>query len=60
MPVLKTKAHDERKELDFEIEYQLSLTFQERYRMMAEASEYILKILRSNEKGRPFQIIKRK
>ena len=60
MPILKLKSADEEKELDFEIKYQLSLTFEERYQMMNEASEYLIKMMKAHEKGRAFQIIKRK
>ena len=34
MPVLKTKLNNEEKELDFELKYQLSLTTEQRFRMM--------------------------
>jgi len=58
-PILKISSHDEEKELDFEIEWQLSLSFEERFRMMLQASRLIMKSLVDNGHRKPFEIIKR-
>ena len=60
MPILKTKLNNEEKELDFEIEYQLSLTTKQRFKMMFKKSREILEMLNKNEHRKPFEIIKRK
>ncbi|MBI3599516.1 MAG: hypothetical protein HY097_02610 [Nitrospinae bacterium] len=59
-PILKLDVHDEEKELDFEIDYQLSLTTEQRFEMMFKKSEEIAKILIENGHREPFKIIKRK
>jgi hypothetical protein len=37
-PILKIETDDEEKELEFELEYQLSLTTQQRFEMMFKKS----------------------
>jgi len=58
-PILKITAHQPRKELEFELDYQLSLTTRERFQMMDQASREILQQLINNGHLRPFEIIKR-
>lgn len=58
--VLKLDKSDEKRELDFEIAFQLSLTTRQRFDMMFKRSEEIAKILIENGHRKPFKIIKRK
>lgn len=58
--ILKSSKDDEEKELDFELEYQLSLTTEERFEMMFRRSEEIARTLIENGHREPFKIIKRK
>lgn len=60
MPILKAKINNEEKELDFEIEYQLSLTTEQRFKMMFKKSREMLEMLKKNGHRKPFEIIKRK
>lgn len=52
MPILKLDKHNERKERKFELEYLLSLTTQQRFKMMLAKSQEILKMLYGHEKDR--------
>jgi hypothetical protein len=58
-PVLKLEINDEEKELEFELEYQLSLTTQQRFEMMFEKSRFLAQLLLKNGHRKPFEIIKR-
>ncbi len=57
--VLKLTADDEEKELEFELDYLASLTFEERFKMMREKSREMLKQMIEHGHRRPFEIIKR-
>jgi hypothetical protein len=57
--VLKLSAHDEEKELEFELDYLSSLTFEERLKMMREKSREMLKQMIDHGHRRSFEIIKR-
>ncbi|MEK7310325.1 MAG: hypothetical protein AAB038_05865 [Planctomycetota bacterium] len=57
--ILKLKTHQPRKELDFELDYQLSLTVQERFQMMFQRSREIAQMLLRNGYRKPFEVIKR-
>ncbi len=59
MPILKLDHDDDEKELEFELRFQRSLTFEQRFRMMEEASRYLIEQLEQNGKRKPFEIIKR-
>ncbi len=59
MPILKLDRHDEERELDFELRYQMSLTFEERYRMMEEASRFLIEQLERHGKRKTFEVVKR-
>lgn len=59
-PILKYKTDDEDRELDFEIDYQLSLTVEERFKMMFQRSQEIARMLIENGYREPFKIVKRK
>lgn len=60
VPILKCEKDDEKRELEFEIDYQLSLTTEQRFKMMFKRSEEIAKMLIQNGHREPFKIIKRK
>ncbi len=57
--VLKLSADDEEKELEFELDYLASLTFEERLKMMREKSREMLKQMIDHGHRRSFEIIKR-
>ena len=59
MVVLKLDRDDEEKELEFELRYQLSLTFEQRYQMMEEASQHLLAMRERNESCGTVMVIKR-
>ena len=58
-PVLKVNGDDEEQELDFELDYQLSLSPEERFQMMFQKSREIAEMLIRNGYRKPFEIIKR-
>lgn len=58
-PILKLDEDDEEKEIDFELDYQLSLNVDQRFRMMFQKSKELAEMLVKNGHGRPFEIIKR-
>jgi hypothetical protein len=57
--VLKLTVDDAERELEFEIDYLSSLTFEERLKMMREKSREMLKQMIEHGHRRPFEIIKR-
>lgn len=57
--ILKLADDDEEKELEFELNYLSSLTFEERLKMMREKSREMLKQMIEHGHRRPFEIIKR-
>jgi hypothetical protein len=58
-PIYKIGPDDNIDEDELELEYQLSLTVEQRYTMMINASRTLLKILIDNGYKKPFEIIKR-
>ncbi len=58
-PILKLKRHDEKKEIQFELRYLLSLSTKERFNMMINKSREVRKLLGENGYRRTTQIIKR-
>lgn len=60
MPVYKSEKDNPKKELEFEIDYQLGLTTADRFKMMFKKSREITEILQKNGHRKPFKIIKRK
>ena len=58
-PILKLDEDDEEKEIDFELNYQLSLTAQQRFRMMFQKSKELAEMMVKNGHRRPSEIIKR-
>ena len=57
--ILKLAADDEEKELEFELEYLASLTFEERLKMMREKSREMLKQMVEHGHRRSFEVLKR-
>jgi hypothetical protein len=57
--ILKLSADDEEKELDFELNYLSSLTFEERLKLMREKSQEMLRQMVDRGYRKPFEIIKR-
>jgi hypothetical protein len=57
--ILKLSAHDEERELEFELAYLLSLTFEERLTMMRQKSKQMLKQMVELGYRKPFEIVKR-
>ncbi len=57
--ILKLLRDDEEKELEFELDYLSSLTFEERLQMMREKSREMLKQMIDHGHRRSFEIIKR-
>ena len=58
-PILKIDKDDEEKEMDFEIDYQLSLDVEQRFRMMFQKSRELAMMLEQNGYRKPSEIIKR-
>ena len=58
-PIFKTDSHDEDQELDFELNYQMSLTTKERFKLMFAKSDLIKKQLLKHGYRKPSEIIKR-
>ena len=57
-PIYKIGPDDEIDELELELEFQRSLTVEQRYKMMMNASRTILRMLIDNGHKKPFEIIK--
>jgi len=60
MAVLKLKKHDENREIDFELDYLLSLTTKQRFEMMFEKSRQMAALLRRNGRRKTSKVVKRK
>jgi len=58
--ILLLREDSEDKELEFELEFQRSLSVEERYRMLIERMELINEILIQYGHRKPFEIVKRK
>jgi hypothetical protein len=58
MAVLKLTKHDEKREIEFELDYLLSLTTKQRFQMMFEKSRKMASLLKKNW-GRKTIVIKR-
>jgi len=57
--ILKLSQPDEEKEIEFELDYLASLTFEERLKMMREKSREMLRQMVEHGHRRPFEIVKR-
>ena len=60
MAVLKLSKSDENKEIDFELDYLLSLTTRQRFELMFEKSRQMAALLRKNGRRKTPTVIKRK
>ncbi len=58
-PILKSDMDDDERELDFELDYQLSLSVEERFRMMFQRLREIAEMLIRNGHRKPVEIVKR-
>ena len=58
-PILKCTTDDEERELEFELDYQLSLTPEQRFRMMFRRSYELRQALQGHDRREAAQIIKR-
>ena len=59
MAILKTRTHNERAEIEFELDYLASLTTQQRFEMMLQKSREMVSLRRRHGSRRTTQIIKR-
>lgn len=59
MPILKLTKHNEKKEIDFELDFLLSLSVEQRFQMMFKKSKEIRQLLGKNGYRKTTQIIKR-
>lgn len=57
--VLKLDDNNEKKEILFELKYQLSLTVRQRFGMMLKKTKEIKSLLEKSGHRKPFEIIKR-
>jgi hypothetical protein len=60
MGVLKLTKHNERKEIEFELDYLATLTTKERFEMMFEKSRRQARLLKRNGRRKTTEVIKRK
>ncbi len=58
-PILKIDTDDEEKEIDFEVDYLLSLTAEQRFHMMFQRSKELAEMLVKNGHRKAPEIIKR-
>jgi len=59
MAILKLDKHDEDKEIEFELDYLMSLTTSQRFEMMFRKTEEMLRLLKKNGRRTTTEIIKR-
>jgi hypothetical protein len=57
--ILKMSQSDEERELEFELNYLASLTFEERLQMMKRKSREMLRQMIEHGHRRPFEVFKR-
>ncbi len=60
MAILKLDKHNEKKEIEFELDYLTSLTTRQRFEMMFRKTKEMLSLLGRNERRKTTEIIKRK
>ena len=59
MAVLKLEKDDERREIEFELDYLTSLTTRQRFQMMRQKSREMILLLRRNGHRKSTQVVKR-
>ena len=57
--ILKLDDQNEEQEIEFELSWLLSLSLQERFRLMLKKTKELIELAERNGHGRPAQIIKR-
>lgn len=58
--MLKLREQDQEQERRFQIDWMLSLTTEERFQAMFDASDVMMRTLMNNDQRRPRQVTKRK
>lgn len=58
-PILKLDDHDEEKEIEFELNYLLSLTTKQRFEMMFKKTQEVRHLLKGHGHRKTSEIIKR-
>ena len=58
--LLLLKKDDEKREIEFELKYLLSLTVQERFQLMLKKSREMLALLEQNGHRKAAEVVKRK
>ena len=58
MAILKTRTHNERAEIEFELDYLASLTTQQRFEMMLQKSREMASLRKRHGSRRTTQIVK--
>ena len=56
---LKLKDHDPQRELEFELDFQATLTTEQRFRMMVDISNRAIELMIRHGHRKPVEIIKR-
>jgi len=59
MAILKLEKDDERREIEFELDYLVSLTTRQRFQMMMQKSREMTLLLRRNGHRKSTQVVKR-
>ena len=59
MPVLKTRANNDRGEIEFELNYLSALTTRQRFEMMFRKSREVASLLKRNGRRTASQVVKR-
>ena len=59
MAILKLDKHNDKKEIEFELDYLTSLTTAERFQMMFQKTQEMLSLLKRNERRKTAEITKR-
>ena len=57
--ILKLEEHDEKREIEFELEFLKSLTIKQRFEMLEEKNNFIKSFLYKNDDRKTITIIKR-
>ena len=59
MPILKLRGHNKKREIEFELKYLLSLSLQDRFRMMVNKTKEMRALARRHEHRGATQVFKR-
>lgn len=58
-PILKLSRHNEKKEIEFELKYQMSLTTRKRFEMMFQKTQEMIWLMEKHGHRKTFEITKR-